>query len=252
MFYGLGSFYYIIPALQAFCIVHSYRRGTFNNWYVVIIFIPFIGSLIYLYSEVLSNRRFNKPNIDVGAVFNPGGKIKKLEDTLRFTDTFDNKIKLADAYLAAGETDKAVELYTSSLTGAFAENEYVTAQLIAAYFEQERYAEIIPLAKRIYKLQQFPRSKAHILYARALENTGNIALAEAEFKLMKGRFSNYGPRFEYGQFLSRTNREAEAADMYTEMLDEEPHLSKMERNSNRVWFSKAKEELRKIAAFQRG
>src|ERR1035437_5465888 len=97
MLFGFGSYYYIILVLQAFSAIHSYRRGTFNNWYFLIIFIPFIGCLIYLYSEVLSKRQFNKPNIDVSAVFNPGGKIKKLEDTLRFTDTFDNKIKLADA-----------------------------------------------------------------------------------------------------------------------------------------------------------
>jgi hypothetical protein len=33
---------------------------------------------------------------------------------LRFTDTFANRVKLADAYLEAGLTDKALEIYTKT------------------------------------------------------------------------------------------------------------------------------------------
>src|ERR1700712_3263914 len=114
MFLGGGSYYYLIVALQAYCAFHSYRRGTLNKWIYLIIFLPLIGGIIYIYSEILSNRRFNKPNIDVGAIINPSGKIKKLEDELRFTDTFANKVKLADAYLETGQIDRAVELYRGS------------------------------------------------------------------------------------------------------------------------------------------
>jgi hypothetical protein len=157
--------YYIIGGLQAICAFHAYRSGKLDKWIWLIVFLPVIGSLIYLYQEVLSRRRISTPKIDVGAVFNPGAKLKKLEDEVRFTDTFANRIKLADAYLDGGFTDKAVEIYTASLTGAFAENEHVMAQLIIAYYKQQRYAEILPLAKKLYKLPQFMRSQAHVTYA---------------------------------------------------------------------------------------
>jgi hypothetical protein len=248
-FYG-GSYYYIIIGLQIYCAVHSYRRGTLNRWIFLIAFLPIIGSIIYLYSEVLSNknsfRTVNKPSIDVGAVINPGGRIKKLEEELRFTDTFANKIKLADAYLAAGLTDKAIDLYKASLTGAFSENEHVLGQLIVAYYEQQRYEEVIPLAKKLYNLPQFARSKAHILYTLSLENTGNTGQAENEFKAMKGRYSYYEQRYQYGLFLMRAGRDKDAWQIFTDMLNEEPHLGQMEKKSNRNWFAKTKEELRKI------
>lgn len=246
LFYGGGYYYYIIIGLQAYCAFHSYRRGTFNKWMYLIIFLPAIGSLIYIYSEILSNRRFKTPNIDIGSVINPGGKIKKLEDELKFTDTFNNRVRLADAYLAGGFTDKAIELYKASLTGAFAENEHALAQLIVAYFEQERYDEVIPIAKKIYKLPQFAKSRAHILYAKSLEFTGNTEQAEKEFKAMKGRYSDFGPRYEYGLFLVRAEREDEAKAVFAEMLNEEPHLSPMEKKASRVWFVKTKEELRSL------
>lgn len=246
-----GNYYYLILALEAICAIHSYRRGTLNRWIWLIVFIPVIGCLIYLYSEVLSNRnsvgtQFKKTTVNISDTLNPSGKIKKLEEELHFTNTFANKIKLADAYLAAGDTQKAIDLYKSSLTGAFDENEYVMAQLIVAYYEQERYDEVIPLAKKLYKLPQFARSQAHILYARSLENAGHPELAEAEFKLMKGRYSYFEARYQYGLFLMRQDRIEDAYDLFTEMLDEEKHLGPVEKKTNRQWLSKTKEELRKI------
>ena len=251
MFYGGGLPYYIIVALQIFCAVHSYRRGTLNRWIWLIVFIPIIGSVIYIFSEVLSSRRSITPKIDIGAVLNPGGKIKKLEEDLRFSDTFANKVKLADAYLAAGYTDKAVDLYKNSLTGAFAENEHVMAQLMIGYYEQGLYNDVIALGKKLYKLPQFARSKAHITYAKALEQTGDTTAAENEFKAMKGRYSYFEQRYEYGLFLMRQDRGADAYAIFTDMLNEEHHLGPVERKTNRQWFAKAKDELKKIGAPQK-
>src|SRR5476649_2797162 len=127
--FSYSGYYYIIIGLQIFCGIHSYRRGTLNRWIFLIAFLPVVGSIIYLYSEVLSNRSsfgsVRKPIMNTGGVRSSGGNIKKLEEELRFTDTFANKVKLADAYLAAGFTEKAIDLYKASLTGAFVENEYV-------------------------------------------------------------------------------------------------------------------------------
>jgi len=252
--FNYGSYSFLIIGLVIFCIVHSYRRGTLNRWIFLIIFLPVIGSIIYIYSEILSNKRSFvkpiKPMLNSGGG-NSAGNIKKLEEQLRFTDTFANRVNLADAYLAAGQTDKAIDLYKASLTGAFSENEHVIAQLMSAYYEEQRYEEVIPLAKNIYKLQQFPRSKAHLLYALSLENTGNIEQAENEFKAMKGRYSYFEQRYQYGLFLMRQNRDEDAFNIFTEMLNEEPHLGNIEKKSNRVWFSKTRDELRKISPAQR-
>lgn len=243
----LHSYYYYIPvALQAFCCYHAYQRGTLNRWLWIIVFLPLIGSGIYLFSEVFSSRNIRAPKIDVGAIVNPGAKLKKLENELRFSDTFANKIKLADAYLAAGYTDDAQQLYETALTGSFADNEHGLSQLLITYFTQERYADVIAIAKKLYKTQKFAKSKAHLLYALSLEKTGDTELAEKEFKAMKGRYSCFEQRYEYGMFLKRQNRPQDAERIFNEILDEVPQLSSMERKSARIWASKAKDELRAI------
>ena len=250
MFFNDGSyFYYIVLGLNIFCVIHMIRRGTVNRWIWLVIFVPIIGSLVYIYSEILSNRNLiRKPNINIGAVLNPGAQIKKLEDDLQFTDTFANKIKLADAYLAAGQTERAINLYKDSLSGAFTENEHVLAQLMTAYYEQGQYAEVITIGKKLYKLPQFARSKAHLSYALSLENTGETELAENEFKVMKGRYSYFEQRYQYGLFLTRQDRDDEASNIFSEMLNEQPHLGPVEKKTNRVWLAKAKDELKKIGA----
>lgn len=246
MLFANTYFYYLTIGLQAICVIHCLRKGNQNKWIWIIVFLPVVGCIAYMFTEMLTRRDIQQVQSGMGAVFNPGGRIIKLEDNLRFSDTFQNKVALADAYLAAGNTDKAITLYESSLTGAFVENEYVLTQLIMAYFQKQRYPELIAIAKKIYKLPQFSRSKAHMLYAMALEYSGNYDMAEKEFRLMKSRFSYFEPRYQYGLFLMRANREEEARSIFREMLDEAPHLSSWERKNNRRWFNNAKAELRKI------
>jgi hypothetical protein len=248
MFLG-GSYYYYIPLiLQGLCAIHCMRAGTQSKWLWMIVFLPVVGSCIYIYIEILNTRKFKSIKIDGAAIINPGIKVKRLEDALKFTDTFANKTKLADAYLESGQTEKAIELYNSCLTGAFEDNEQVISQLIIAYYQQENYAEVITMAGKIRRSQKFNRSKAHLLYALALERSNQPDLAEIEFKAMKGRYSNFEQRYEYGQFLQRAGRVDDAFDIYAELLDEETHLSKTERTSGRVWFNKAKQEIKRIEA----
>jgi hypothetical protein len=243
-------FYYVTIGLQAFCAIHCIRRNNTNKWIWMIVFIPIAGSIAYLFTEVFSGKGLTSgiSNVQegVGAVFNPTGGIKKLEDNLRFTDTFNNRVALADAYLQAGQTEKAISLYESSRTGAFTENEYLLTQLIRAYYKVKRYDDILPLARKLYGSIPFQRSSAHILYAMALENTGRADLAEKEFSTMKGRFSNFEGRYQYGMFLRRAGRDEEARNVFSAILDEAPHLSRRERRYNQNCFFYTREEMNKM------
>jgi hypothetical protein len=246
LFQGNSYYYYASIMLQAFCVIHCLRNNNQNKWIWLIIFLPFIGSVAYLYTEVFSRKSSHlvRKRVNIGAAFNPGGHIKKLEANLQFTDTFANRIKLADAYLAVGQYNKAIELYESSLKGVFAENVHVLSQLIVAYFNQEEYADVVAIAQKVYQSPQFAKSQAHILYALSLEYLGRLDDAEKEFKLMKGRYSCFEHRYQYGQFLRRAGRDDDADKIFTDILDEATHLSSMERKNERTWINKAKEELK--------
>ena len=250
MFLNSSYYYYIIIGLQAICVIHCLRKGKNQQWIWLIVFLPLIGCLVYIFQEMFSGNEIKQVQSGVSTIINPTGSIRKLETQLKFSDTFNNRVALADAYLSTGATDRAIELYESSLTGAFTENEHVHFQLIIAYCLKKDYESVLPLAKKIYNLPQFARSKAHIAYAIALEHTGNKAQAEKEYQLMRARFSNFEARYNYGRFLIRDNRFDDARQLYKSIAEEETQLSSRERKYNRHWINLCKEELRKINSSQ--
>lgn len=184
----------------------------------------------------------------MSTVFNPSGKTKKLQENLRFRDTFDNRIALADAYMEAGQTDSAIELYERSLTGTFAGHEHANMQLVKAYYEKKRYEDLLLIAKKVYHLPQFKRSRVQTLYAAALGFTGRDEEAEKEFRSLNGKFSNYESRYEYAKYMMKNSRTGEAKNLLREMQNEVVHLDSAQKRYNRLWLSKIKEELRNFDA----
>ncbi len=195
--------------------------------------------------EMVNRNSVRQMQSGMGNIIYPSGKIKKLEKQLQFSDTFNNRIMLADAYLSAGDTDKAIQLYESSLTGAFKENEHVFIQLVTAYYEVERYNDAIKVARKVYNNPAF-HTHGHVLYAMALDKTGEADLAEKEFNTMKGKYSYFEARYQYGLFLINKNRAGEAQKIFTDMVNEFSYLSSFEKRNNRIWVNNAKQELKKI------
>lgn len=249
MFPGIpGYFYYISIVLQVICVLHCIRKGTQQKWIWLIVFVPYIGSFAYFFSEILPRRNMGDLQEGLGSLFiSPAARIRRLEQNLQFANTFNNRVLLANAYMMAGRTEEAIELYSTSLTGAFSENEYVINRLIEAYFKMGRYPELIELTKKVYSTPGFVRSQAHLFYARALELTGDPEGAEREFRKMKGRFADFEARFQYGLFLQRAGRDGEARQMLEDIVKEGPHLSSRERRANYLWIQKSKEELKKAS-----
>lgn len=243
-FFFNPAFYTITIILQAICVIHCIRRRNQQNWIWLIVFLPMIGCIAYLFSEVLTRRNIRGVQAGMGEVFSPSGSVKKLEETLRFSDTFNNRIALADAYLKAGQTQRAINLYEESLEGAFAENELGISRLMVAYYKEKRYEDVIRIAPKISKLAQFARSKAHILYAASLSNAGQPEKAETEFQKMNGRFGNFEARYYYALMLRRYQKNDESRKILSQIAEEIPQLSSVERRSNREWLGLAKEALK--------
>lgn len=242
------EYYYIVLILQGICVFHCVRKGNQNKWIWLIVFLPLIGCIAYIFTEIFTGNEMEQVQSGMSAVFNPSGKIKKLQNNLQFRDTVDNRLALADAYMDAGQVDSAIELYEKSLVGTFSEHEHGNMQLIKAYYAKNRFEDLVTVAKKVYKLPQFRRSRAQTLYAAALGYAGRNEEAEKEFITMNGKFSNYECRYQYGKYMMRNNRTEEAKKLFRDILNESSHLDAAERRHNRMWFSKIKEELKNLDA----
>ncbi len=242
-----SGYYYIIIILQIICVIHAIKNGN-QRWIWFIVLIPLIGCVAYIFTEMFTRQGIGQVQSGVNSIFNPSGSIRKLKENLKFRDTFDNRIALADAYLAGGEVDNAISIYETSLVSAFADHEHGNLQLLSAYFEKGQFEDVKRIAQKVYNLPQFRRNRANMLYAIALANTGETGLADQEFSSMNAKFANYECRYEYGKFLFKNGRREEAANLFQEMLGEASHLTGPEKRNSKPWLSKVKEELKNIQA----
>lgn len=248
LFYLFSEYYYLVIGLQAVCVWHSYRRGTMQKWIWLIVFLPLVGSLLYIFTEIIQKRHVSSATGSILSFVNPGGRIKKLEHNYNFSGTFTNRIALADAYLDAGMYDKAIGLYEPVLTGIFDNSDGAIRNLIKAYYKTGQFNELVKIAPRIIKSLDFTKTQANLYYALALEELGRFDEAEAEFKKMCHRFCNYEQRYNYGCFLLRREKYPEAREVFEAAINESEFLSGREKSEASEWIGKAKQEVKKTAA----
>ncbi|MEO6132618.1 MAG: hypothetical protein ABIQ02_12270, partial [Saprospiraceae bacterium] len=141
-----------------------------------------------------------------------------------------------------GDNEKAVALYEPALIGLYHDNEDIIKHLAEAYYNLGRYGDVIKIIPKVTGSLFFSKSRANLFYAMSLEKKGNMELAEKEFKAMNHRFSNYESRYHYVKFLLRSNRKHEAEALMKEILNEDGHMSRKEKENDKIWIDKVKVE----------
>ncbi|MCG1035830.1 hypothetical protein [Polaribacter sargassicola] len=236
--------YYLTIALQLFCIYHVYKNGSSYYWYFIIFFIPVLGSIIYLITNVINKKDVTNITDEITTIINPTKKIKELEKELDFSNTFQNKINLADAYLINKEYQKAISVYNDALESNFKGDPYTLNKLMKCYFKIADFDKVIDIANKINLDKDFKESL--YFYAIALEQKGNLDEAEIQFKKVDVRYSNYHERLELSNFLTRINKKTEAKEILTEIISEIQSMSKSNAKNHRLTLNEAEKKLNQL------
>lgn len=239
-------YFYIIIALQGFCLYHCFTNKNQYYWFFVILLLPAIGSLAYLFINVFQRRDIEKVQEGITHVINPNKVIEDLEKGLKFSETFENRVALADAYLDAEIFDKAEEHYKASLVGTFENDFYVNNQLVEALYFSSQFEKVLENSVRIKDSPKFKKSKASFLYALTLEKTGNIEEAEHYLSIFDSPYSKYQERLELAKFYIRNGFSTKARILLEEIEKESEGMSKTSLRQNGVLIKKAKELLESL------
>jgi len=242
-YYFSSMYFYLIVALQGFCLYHCFVNKNPYYWFFVILFLPALGSILYLLINVFQKRDIEKVQDGITSVINPTKKITDLEKKLKFAETFENKVALADAYLDAEVYDKAEELYKSSLIGTFEKDFYVNSNLIEALYYSSQFENVLMNVRIIKDSPKFKKSKASFLYALALEKTGSVELAEEHLVQFDSPYNRYQERLELAKFHIRNGAIDKARLILEEIAIESEGMSKASFKQNRILINKAKELL---------
>lgn len=222
-------YYYLILALQGYCIYHAYKNRNPYYWFFIIFFVPVLGCIIYLITQVYNKRDAEKITSELTHIINPTKKVKDLERQLQFSETYQNRVNLADAYLEIKDFDNAVTYYLEALEDDFENDLYVIKQIMEAYFHNEDFNSVILNAEKIKNHPEFKRSRAQFLYGLALERVGKLDEAEANLKAIDIRYSFYNERLVFAKFLISRDKIEDAKAILDEIFNESKHMTKPNR-----------------------
>lgn len=222
-------YYYFIIALQAYCIYHLFKNRNPYYWLFAILFLPLIGSAIYIVTQVYNKRDTEKLQEDLVSIINPTKRIKDLEKRLQFSETYQNRIDLADAYLENKDYKNAIPHYLDALHDHLQNDSYATKQLIECYFHVEDYDNVILYAEKIHDSSEFIKTKSQFYYGLALEKMERLDEAEINLKQVDIRYSFYEERFILAKFLLNRNKAEEAKTILEDIYTESQNMTKQNK-----------------------
>ena len=222
-------YYYLIIALQAYCIYHLWKHRTSYYWVFVILFLPVIGCLLYLYMHAIKKKDVENIQNELVNVINPSKKIRNLEESLEFADTFQNRVNLADAYMDNRDFGNAILHYEKALNDDFDDDFYVCEQLIIAYFETDQFDEAVLQAEKIKDDPAFEGAKCQFFYGLSLDRIDRTEEGITELLHINKRYSFYNERVILAKFLLHHIRIEQAKEILNDILEESKHMTRDNR-----------------------
>ncbi len=237
--------------LQVACCVHVVRTGRPMYWIFILLAFSFLAVLIYFIAEIV-------PDLRNG----PGARrvVRKMKDRVDpdrqrrdasrhfgLSDTQANRRRLAEESLRSGDHAQAAELYQGALKGLYATDPDLMLGLAKAQFglgqaQQARGT----LDALIAANPKYRSSEGHLLYARAVEDSGDMQAALHEYENVANGFPGEEARARYGLLLLRSGDTRKAREVFNEILTRSDAAPKYYRREQRDWIERAKRELAQL------
>jgi hypothetical protein len=239
----------IFGVLDLVLVVHAAKTGRFSPWAYVILLIPVFGALAYVLVELvpewLGSYQGQKTRKRFVSAINPEGQYRALTDQLAITDTIANREALAAECLELGKFDEAKQHYDEILTRPLGEEPVFMLGRARAEFGLGRPADTVATLDELrHRWPDYQSADGHLLYARALEESGHIDLAIEEYKALAGYYPGAEARVRYGMLLDRLGRRDEARRVLNDLLTYMRRAPKYVRKVQAEWIGMAEKALR--------
>jgi len=166
---GYYQYYYIVLILQGICVFHAVRSGNQQKWIWIIVFLPLIGCMAYVFTEIIQKRHVNNLQNGCKQFGESGRQNQRVGKELPFLGYVHKSGSFGGCLFGTCFDEQAIRLYEDGLTGTFGDNEHVIKQLILAYYQVGRYEDVVAIASRVARDAYFSKSRSNLMYAQALE-----------------------------------------------------------------------------------
>jgi len=244
-------FYGLTLIIQIALIVHVFRTGRPMYWAFIIFFLPMVGSIAYAIVELLpewsGSIRGQRAMRSVRKTLNPGAELKRRELHLGMSGSVDAARHFARELTESGRSAEAIEHYENALSGLYEHDPDLLLGLAEAQFGDERYEDAQETLERLNEHNPEYRSgPAHLLYARTLEQNGDLEEAEQEYKAVAGYFAGAEADVRYARLLEKVGKPDEALRHYEDVLTAADIGPRHYRKAQKRWLAEARDAVRRL------
>lgn len=243
---------YIVSGLLSLgLVVHCIKTQRNTIWVyvlVVLMSMPFVGAAVYVAAELLpewlGSRTSRRAMRGIRSTLDPEGNLRRFENEMKITGNVASRQKYADELVKLGRAREAVPIYKTCLTGVFAEDPKLLLGYAHAHFEAgDAKAARETLDLLIEKNPDFKSADGHLLYARTLEQEGNVEKALSEYATLSEYYPGVEAGVRYARLLIRSDQRPLAQQTLKALLDRAKYAPAHYRKAQREWLDEAHREL---------
>ena len=242
----------IAAAVNLALIVHIMKTGRPYYWIFILFMAPGIGALAYIIVEVLpefsNSYAARRAMGNVRRSLNPGAELRKRELELKLSGSVDAARHLAGELMEKGRFAEAVDHYRKSLTGIY---EYDPDLMLGLAQAQFGNGDPDGCRQTLEALREhnpdYKSSEGHLLFARALQECGDMDRAEEEFAAVAAYYPGAEARVRYAEHLERVGKADQAKREYSEVLTAAELAPRHFRKAQKHWLAEARNSFARLS-----
>jgi hypothetical protein len=234
--------------IQALLIVHCIKTGRNQIWIWVLALLSYAGIIAYIAAELvpdlLRSRTTHRAVKGVKQVLDPEAGLRRLAQQAEISGGVDGNQRYAEELLRLGRPAEAVAVYQRTLRGLFEHDPNLLLGLARAHFAAGAAAQTrTTLDLLIQHNPEFRSADGHLLYARALQQEGQIQRALDEYKVLAGYYPGAEARVRYAQLLRAQEQPDQARQQLRELLNQAAVAPAHYRRTQEDWLKQAEREI---------
>ncbi len=234
-------------ALQVVCVVHLFRTGRNMTWLFLIILVPMVGCLAYFFIEIMpslgQNPAARKALQRAKHAIDPGRGLREGSLNYERSQNVETASRLAAELTKAGRHEEAIRVCNEARTGLFEDDPKILLALASAQFAAAVYGDAIATLDYLReKNPGFRSADGHLVYARALEESGATDRALEEYAALANYYPGAEARVRQAMLYKKLGDQARASELFAALLKDARLAPKHFKRSQAEWIELAERE----------
>jgi hypothetical protein len=242
---------YITYFIQILLVIHVMKTGKNRYWIYLLLFLPFVGGVAYFVIEILPEFRTSiqgqRAMRGVRDAVNPGAELQTHQAAWDQSPNADNARRYAQALLNQGQYSQANEVLDQALSGFFSTEPSLLLLKAKSKFDSGDHEESMRVLELLQEANpEFRSAEGHLLYAQALEASGNTEKALQEYREVSLYFPGVEARYCLCLALEAAGNKSEAINEFELLLKDAEVAPAHFQKSQKKWLTLARTKIKQL------